>query len=638
MKFRILIFFLLASFPFLTASASPEDTAKKEVKIPTLIKYIHGNAFSSPQLSFNSLDTSLTGVEIINPSIGKHYNNLSNLGSASSPQLFQPASNLFTETGFHSFDLYLIHPEKIRYFKTNKAYSEINYHLAGGKEQQINVSLSESILKNWNIGLDFTRLGALGYLKNGTTFHSNIDLYTWLHSENNRYNLLAFAYWNYIENNVNGGVHSDSLYDNSSVSNLALQGLLVNLTDAESHFRNREFSLKQYYDLGSYAEEKITDSTTSRKFKPSARIEHAISLKTSSFSYLDNSSGSYYQNSYYTSSTLDSLHFYDLRNKVSFSSLLNTKNSSDSSGSIYYSLGLEHQWFRYSQLAKTDLFFLDSILTNTSVFATVSNLYDENKFHWKINGSYLFAGENKADYKGEVFIHSPLSHFGYLNLSGQILLRSPDFIFQRYYSNHFIWKNVFEKSSIKVLTAEYSFPKYQLSIGANLTSVTDFLHLDSTAVPTQEKNEIQVLKFFLNKNFKLGKFHFNNSFITQKVNNEDALHLPEFISTQSLFYESFFFKSALLMQIGLDLHFHSLYYSDAFMPATGFFYWQNEKKTGGYALADFFVNFRIKSARFFVKLENISDNIIDKGYYLTPHYPMQGMTLQFGVRWRFFDQ
>ena len=94
----------------------------------------------------------------------------------------------------------------------------------------------------------------------------------------------------------------------------------------------------------------------------------------------------------------------------------------------------------------------------------------------------------------------------------------------------------------------------------------------------------------------------------------------------------------MLIQTGFDFHFNSFYYADAFMPATGMFYWQNETKTGGFGLVDFFFNFRIKSARMFLKFENIGDNFLAKGYYLTPHYPMPGMTVQFGVVWRFFDQ
>ncbi len=637
MKFGI---FLALSFIFFSECvlATPADSTKKEVNIPTLIKYIDGNAFASQRVSYHSLDTTLNGTEIINPAYSRHYNNLANLGSAASPQEFRSEGNAFSDGGFHSYDLYLFNGERIRYYKTNKAFTQINYHLGGGKEQQIEVALSENINANWNIGLNFNRLGSTGFLKNGTTLHSNFDLYTWLHSADNRYNLLAFACWNTIENKVNGGLHNDSIYDNSSVSNLALQGLLINLADAENHFRSHRFSLSQYYDVHFHAEEKNSDTTKKATFKPDARISHSVSLEARSFTYLDYNPGTYYKNSFRTVSSLDSLHYYDLRNRISWASILNRKEHSDSSHSVFYSVALEHQWFRYDQLIEQNLKMVNAFMENVSANASLSNPENEKSVHWKATASYVIAGNNKTNYQGEISLHTPLSSFGCIDVSGKLLLKSPEFIYERFFSNHFKWENDFGNSQVKNISARYSFPKYQFAVGAEMTTMSHYIYVDSSVSPVQATNEIQILKYFLNKNFRLGKFHFDNSVIAQKVSNENILHLPSFISTQSLYYESFLYKNALLLQAGFDFHFNSSYYADAFMPATGLFYWQKENKTGGFSLVDFFINFRIKTARMFLKFENIGDNFLGKGYYLTPHYPMQGMTIQFGVVWRFFDQ
>ncbi len=640
MKIRGLLLLLVLLFTVPLAYASPEDTAKKVISIPTVIKYIDENAFTSQQVLFYALDTTLNNLEIINPTIWRHYNFLSNIGSAASSQLFLTRTTLFTDIGFHTYDLYLFNEEKIRYFKTNKAFSEIQYHLAAGKEAQITVALSENITKNWNAGLDFNRLGSQGFLKNGTTYSSYLNLYTWLHSENNRYNLLAYAYWNTVENHVNGGLHSDSIFDNSSVSNLEMQGLLVNLADAENHFHNHKFSLRQFYDLGYKTEEKTSDTTSDYHFKAASRIEYSINLESRSFTYIDTDPGDFYTHSFLSTSSHDSLHYFDLRNRISLSSLTNSKNHPDKLRSLYYSVGMEHQWLRYSQFANPGLQFLDRIFQNTSVFGSLSNLDDEHKIFLKGSGEYIFEGENINDYKAEGLVRIPLNEFGFLNLSAKHSLKSPEFIDEHYYSNHFIWDSPLanEKSSVKNISADYSYPKYKFSIRIEATSISNLIYLDSTASPSQSQPEIQVLNYSLTKNFQLQKFHLNNSFIIQKANHDEVLHLPSLICNQSLFYESFFYNKALLLQIGFDFNYSSLYYADAFMPATGLFYWQNEKKTGGYALADFFVNLRIKTARVFVKLENITDFFPNKGYYLTPHYPMQGTTLKFGFSWRFFDQ
>ena len=98
-----------------------------------------------------------------------------------------------------------------------------------------------------------------------------------------------------------------------------------------------------------------------------------------------------------------------------------------------------------------------------------------------------------------------------------------------------------------------------------------------------------------------------------------------------------FFKHKLPIQIGFDVHYTSSYYSNAYSPAASVFYTQDSKKAGGYTLVDFFVNFRIKSARMFIKLQNAGDNLVANHYFNTPGYPMPGMVFQFGINWRFFD-
>jgi len=65
-------------------------------------------------------------------------------------------------------------------------------------------------------------------------------------------------------------------------------------------------------------------------------------------------------------------------------------------------------------------------------------------------------------------------------------------------------------------------------------------------------------------------------------------------------------------------------------------YWY-ERKTGDYPMIDFFIHMKIKTARIFLKVENLSDGIFANRYFLTPHYPQAGRLLQFGLSWRFFD-
>ena len=115
------------------------------------------------------------------------------------------------------------------------------------------------------------------------------------------------------------------------------------------------------------------------------------------------------------------------------------------------------------------------------------------------------------------------------------------------------------------------------------------------------------------------------------------MRLPDFSSYTSFIYENNFFKKALYGQFGIDVRYCTLYLADAYMPATGQFYLQNEKKIGNYAYVDLFANFRIKTFRFFLKYEHLNAGFSEKGYYTVPHYPMAGGTFKWGIRWQFFD-
>src|SRR6185436_2479948 len=111
-------FFLDASF---TASAAPEDSTKKETQIPTFIRYVSEADLQAGALYFYKLDTTLDNLEIVNPATVWQYDYLANIGSAASPRIYVSSNSLWTGSGFHAYDIYLLRADGIRYFKSNKA-------------------------------------------------------------------------------------------------------------------------------------------------------------------------------------------------------------------------------------------------------------------------------------------------------------------------------------------------------------------------------------------------------------------------------------------------------------------------------------------------------------------------------------
>ena len=78
------------------------------------------------------------------------------------------------------------------------------------------------------------------------------------------------------------------------------------------------------------------------------------------------------------------------------------------------------------------------------------------------------------------------------------------------------------------------------------------------------------------------------------------------------------------------------YRANAYMPATGTFHLQDGKKIGDYPLIDFFINFKVRQARIFLKWEHINSGWLDYNYYAAPGYPLADRLIRLGLQWQFY--
>ena len=182
----------------------------------------------------------------------------------------------------------------------------------------------------------------------------------------------------------------------------------------------------------------------------------------------------------------------------------------------------------------------------------------------------------------------------------------------------------------------YKINKYDMEIGAVAHQYTNYVYFDGYSVK-QERATIQGFSGYLNKTFHIKHFVFKNKITYQYMPDSSVIKLPQWVTEQSLYYESTLFKNALRFQLGVDVFYNSSYYANAWSPALGQFYLQSQKKIGNYPYMDVFLNLKISRARFYVKYENANGALMGQTYYYAPHYPMPDFALKFGVIWRFFD-
>ena len=117
------------------------------------------------------LDSSITDFKRRFPIPGD-YLNLSNLGSAAKPYGFNPQLTSGWDPGFHSFDIYKLRLDKLRFFQTTRPYTELGYMLGSRSEQLIHLLHTQNIQPNWNFVFQYGLVNAPGYYKNQNTNHN----------------------------------------------------------------------------------------------------------------------------------------------------------------------------------------------------------------------------------------------------------------------------------------------------------------------------------------------------------------------------------------------------------------------------------------------------------------------------------
>ena len=557
-------------------------------------------------------------------------NTLGNNGLAIHDIVYNPfQSGLGFNYSKNNYSSYYYNPHQLKFYNTRTPYTDLFYVMGTKGEQNFKMTFSYNVKKNWNLTADFFRLRSTGIYDRQTTFENYIALSTNYKSKNNRYWLLGSVIYNGEKNQENGGIKEDSLFD--ITKSLEQQALRINLSYATRSQVNRNVYLKQIFNLG----KKSTDTSDIKVIIPESRLILSSTYDDNYLRFEDSQSdmlSGYYSNLYYDSTnTRDSTYFRKIENELEWKRLDNNKHRGliDLLG---VGLSVKHQ---LEFVRQRDI---DTVFNNIIAGAQLYNTYSKHAFWWNLSGNYVANGYNKNDYQGMlVFRKKLLDSILDITLKGQNRQQTADFIYSQYRSNNFVWNNHFEKMQQSGAEISFKINKYHLEVIGAVNSYTNVLYFDNYATARQYTGTVQVFYASLKKDFSLWNWHLNNRITYQKTPDLSVIRLPELVLEHSLYYENDLIKKALHLQIGASVYYSTAYYADAYMPVTGEFYLQNQKKYGNYPFIDFFINAKIKTVRIFFKIDHLNSGLNGGGYILTPGYPYAGRTFKLGLSWKFYD-
>ncbi len=553
------------------------------------------------------------------------------LGNAGMPQVDLFYNFSFRKLGFQYSKNYFVNnfytKDNLQFFQTLTPYTSLFYQAGSKREQLFKMTFSYNLKKNWNITANFFRIRSEGFYLRQKTYDNFISLTSNYTSKNRRYAILCGIIYNDVQNNENGGILNDSLFENGGVLDKKL--LDIKLRNANRNYLNRSFFINQYLNFGN----KRNDSLNNSIDKTKSRFIFSTFYEDNLIEYRDsNPANNFYSNIFNDSlNTYDSTYNLKFENELKWNKLDNKKHRG-----LIDLIGLGFSF--KDQLVSVKQREIDTTFNNIIFGAALYNTYTNHQFWWSFDAKSALSGYNKSDYHVFLSIKKGLFDsivFVTFNLNSRNY--TPDFIYNRYSSNHFRWNNRFQKIIENGADLLFSIEKYKTKLGIHYREFSNPVYFDNYAVSRQFQGTVPVFSADLRKDFSFFNWHLNNTIQYQYVPDSSIIRLPNLVLENALFYENSLLKKALKIQIGVSLFFLSEYFSNAYMPATAQFYLQDDKKYGNYPFIDFFINAKIKSARIFFKIDHLNSGWMGNGYQITPDYPMNDRAFKLGISWQFDD-
>jgi len=657
---------------FSSGSGTKQDTSGGSKK-DSVLGFVHrDDAKDSITVGYRYLDS----IRLIRPdsSINDFYRYftmpagmqfLGNNGSAAYPLVYTPFMKAGWDPGFHAFDIYSFTLENSKFYKTTKPFSQLDYQLAGGKEQTLHALYTNNLKKNLNVGFEYKLISAPGLGVLQLNNDNSYRLFGNYQGTRKRYALYFLLVGNSLKSEANGGIQNDSFLTSKYFPSLA--GIPVNLGSVNAGYAPNPFStvintgtiysdftlfLRQTYDIGKKDSAIINDTTTEYLFYPKLRFQYTLSSSSYSYQYVDNGIDN-------TTTATNYLNWYNmnfpgpgpdsfsvtqkwsiLKNDFSLIQFPDTKNQAE-----FFLAGARLESITGSYATAGNISSSSSIdyyYHNIVLHAEYRNRTRNRKWDIEANGELYANGLNSGDYTVNASLYRYLNKkWGNIRLSFNNINRSQSFVYNPLFSFNEGNTTPYKKENITVFkaTADNSFVNLFATdyFITNLAYFTDYYH------SAQDGNLINLLQLGASKKIKLTK-HWNwyADIVVQETDQASPIKVPLVYTRNRIAYEGVFFKN-LNLSTGIEFRYYTPYKGYNFSPVVGQFFVQDTVTLNNRPDISAFLQFRIKSFTAFVRLENLNTIDFTNGFgfdhynFAAPSYVYPGMVFRLGVRWWFVN-
>ncbi len=624
-------------------SLRKKEESRRDSVVPTA-KYIRYANLSMLKDSIFTLqiDTALKDFQHYNPlnPPSRPSINLGGTGLAYRDLLFEPNRTIGFQSGFRALDRYVLRSDSIRYYIARSPYTELYYVSGQAQEQIFRVTHTQNVKPNWNVGVNYNRIGGDGFYKNQNPDHLNAAIFSWYRGPKNRYQLMAHALFNNLKAGENGSTVREDLFEGEQLFSKDAEFVRLSGTGKDrprQTWRENTIFLKQTYDLG---RRDTLASDTSSTLLPTQRVAYTFSYTKNRFRFFRNEPDTYqvfpHPQPETISLTNDTTEITHLSNAFDYSFYLRSRSVGFLRNELKVDIGATHDTYQFLQMGEEKQF------NNTSLRAGLNYRFNE-RVKLQTNFVQIAQGSQAGDHLYEAKSMVLLSKSaGSIVLGAYLQNKSPEYIFNQINYQFHQWNFDFKRTQTRNLSFAYENPAQRLSLRAAYFNIDNYLYFEETAVPNQitpvqANKSVQLLKFSLSKHFKLAWLNLEHLSVYQKSTDLSLLRTPEFYTFNSLYADVNLFK-VLRTHFGVDVRYYTEFNNPAYAINAGQFYnQQSAQALPSYPVADVFVRASLKRANLFVKYDYVNQGWLSQGYYTVDRYPMPDRILKFGVSWKFYN-
>lgn len=549
---------------------------------------------------------------------------LGNEGTAAKYLFYQIPQHIGAQTGFHAYNIYFRDPLQQRYYDAKAPYTDGTVAFANYGSFTFEVVHARSFNKNWHLGAMFeSMLTDREFIPNKIPYDRQVITYPitvfgHYKSDNEKYQAFVRFYRKNHRNRETGGIWSDSSRDVKAW--LMPKANTNNNISIDDGVKSKEMR-QQYFLYHQFS------------FVEPAQFYHELLLSNNFNHFITKSLSDKSQKFLSGQNTTTN----SLRDKMQMQTLSNEGGIKGQIQRVFYQYYYRNKQISLQQAGTSAK---EKLIENYLGLYTRINLR-KNIDSLHLHGEYLQGDLYKirAAYEGK-----------FTEVAYDQVKYKPSFLSLRYDSPYRQWNNRFQPPTDQQLSGSLNIPLPGLVLKpyARLVRTTSPIHFKksptalnrSTAIiPAQAPGHAVMLTWGGQVNITIGSYHIDTEIATTKMSGPaaDVFRIPQWYTNCRVYYADSYKEEKATIETGIEVNWKSAYQADGYDPATQQFFVQKNFMVYAYPVVELFFNFRIKTFRGFLKVVHLNQGIPSEGYFVTPLYPGQMRSIDFGISWSLFD-